>query len=163
MPNLVVSLTETATRPDLSGSVIVLSADFPGNDLERTEDFPNGNRGSSARLHQARTGAGITRVTTEVESVSTGVRMNIPSGFIGLITSHPDLTERNVEVLNSPMILQSGDTSLIVARLINRGDCYIDIKPGNSIVQVILQRSEEVNLLQSWDEDSLKEHLSTPI
>lgn len=73
---------------------------------------------------------------------STGLRMAIPPGFVGLICPRSGLALRHgVTVLNAPGVIDAdyrGDIGVILANL---GDQDVSINPGDRIAQIIFVQS----------------------
>lgn len=75
--------------------------------------------------------------------VSTGVKVNIPEGFVGYIMSRSGLAHKQgIIVLNAPGVIDSGYTNYVKINLINLGEEEYHIKKFERIAQLIIQKIE---------------------
>jgi dUTP pyrophosphatase len=74
---------------------------------------------------------------------STGLKLNIPPGYVGMIMSRSGISiEFGVVVLNAPGIIDSGYTGEIKVNLMNFGIKTLNIKKGYRIAQLLITRIE---------------------
>ena len=88
------------------------------------------------------------------ELVDTGVAVNIPAGYVGLV--HPrsgHAHKYGITVNNAPGTIDAGYIGNIRVNLINHGRDPIEIKYGDRIAQLLIQRVElpEVEIVDSLD------------
>ena len=86
--------------------------------------------------------------------VDTGVAVNIPPGYVGLV--HPRsgwAYKYGITVNNAPGTIDSGYTGTIKVNLINHGEETIFVVYGDRIAQLLVQRVElpELELVDSLD------------
>ena len=75
--------------------------------------------------------------------VDTGIAIELPSGFVGLVHSRSGLAiKEGIAVVNSPGTIDSGYRGEIKVGLINHRDNDFDITPGMRIAQLVIQRVE---------------------
>jgi dUTP pyrophosphatase len=80
--------------------------------------------------------------------VGTGVRIAMPSGYVGLVHPRSGLAaKRGITVLNSPGTVDAGYRGEILVTLINTSDEDFEIKRGDRIAQLIFQRVEQATFL----------------
>ena len=74
-----------------------------------------------------------------IESISTGIALEIPAGFEGQIRPRSGLAARNgVTVLNSPGTIDSDYRGIIRVILINHGDLPFKVCRGDRIAQLVI-------------------------
>lgn len=71
-----------------------------------------------------------------VKTVETGVHVEIPSGYVGLLTSKSGLMSK--KGVTSRGTIDSGYTGAIRVMLINHGDRTLKIKAGDKISQLVI-------------------------
>ena len=71
-----------------------------------------------------------------VKTVETGVHVEIPSGYVGLLTSKSGLMSK--KGVTSRGTIDSGYTGAIRVTLINHGDRTLKIKAGDKISQLVI-------------------------
>ena len=107
-----------------------------------------------AYLPKADQGLGSTLLPGERQLVSSGFKIEIPSGFEGQIRPRSGLAYKHgITVLNSPGTIDSdyrGDISVIIINLSKKD---YTISPGDRIAQIVISSYEKVN----WE---LKNELS---
>lgn len=84
----------------------------------------------------------------ERKMISTGIKISIPSGYAGFIQPKSGLAaKKGLGIINTPGLIDSGYRGEINVILINL-DPYktIDIKKGNKICQLVIQRFEKADL-----------------
>lgn len=71
--------------------------------------------------------------------VPTGVRVRIPSGYVGYVCPRSGLANaRGVTVLNAPGIIDAGYTGEIMVNLVNTGDTEFIVTDGMRIAQLVV-------------------------
>lgn len=83
--------------------------------------------------------------------VSTGIAIEIPDGFVGLIHPRSGLAYKNgITVLNAPGTIDAGFRGEMKVNLINLNDSAIpfEIWPGDRIAQLVIQKVENVTFEQ---------------
>lgn len=85
--------------------------------------------------------------------VPTGVRMAIPEGFAGFVQPRSGLALRHgVTLVNSPGLIDSGYRDEIAVILLNTDpDTDFEIRPGERIAQLVIQRVERVAFIEVPD------------
>lgn len=89
--------------------------------------------------------------------VATGVAVEIPLGYVGLIHPRSGLAVKHgVSIVNAPGTIDSGYRGEIMVNMINFGDSAVNIFPGDRIAQILIQAVEyvdfeEVNELSESD------------
>ena len=88
------------------------------------------------------------------ELVDTGVAVSIPAGYVGLV--HPrsgHAHKHGITVNNAPGTIDSGYVGNIRVNLINHGRDPIEIKYGERIAQLLIQRVElpELEIVDSLE------------
>lgn len=79
----------------------------------------------------------------ETVTVSTGVRMEIPPGYFGLMAPRSGLaTNYGITLANSPGIIDSQFRGVIAAPLRNEGDSGFEVFVGDRICQLIILKFE---------------------
>lgn len=75
--------------------------------------------------------------------VSTGVKVNIPEGYVGYVMSRSGLAHKQgIIVLNAPGVIDSGYTNYVKVNLINFGDEEYCVKKFERIAQLVVQKIE---------------------
>ena len=74
-------------------------------------------------------------------TIDTGVHMEIPKGFYGKLESKSGLNVKH-SVVSLGGVIDSGYTGSIVAKLYNLSDVNYIFKPGDKVVQIIIQPCE---------------------
>lgn len=98
----------------------------------------------------------ITLPAGEKTAVSTGVAMAIPVGYIGLIWQSENLHAGH-EVEITPKIIDSGSRQELKIELKNNSDTPITIHIGDCIAQVLIQKTEQPNLIEAEELSGLIE------
>ena len=86
---------------------------------------------------------GVILLPGQRELVNTGVAVNIPPGYVGLV--HPrsgHAHKYGITVNNAPGTIDAGYTGTIKVNLINHGQDAVSIGYGERIAQLIIQRVE---------------------
>ena len=90
----------------------------------------------------------VTILPAEWRLVGTGVCAAIPVGFAGFVHSRSGLAAlHGVSVLNSPGVVDSDYRGEIKVNLHNAGMFPVEIKKGNRIAQLVIQRVERPALV----------------
>jgi dUTP pyrophosphatase len=100
-----------------------------GADLYATEDFLLPKRGY-----------GI---------VPTGIAMEIPNGFVGLIHPRSSLGSRGITVMNAPGTIDAGYRGEIKVILANHTDSDYPVAKGDKIAQLVIQEVVEAHFIES--------------
>lgn len=89
--------------------------------------------------------------------VSTGIAIELPKGYVGLIHPRSGLAHKyGITVLNTPGTIDSGYRGEIKVNLINLGFDEIQLNQGYRIAQLVVQRFETIEF-EVTDELSLSE------
>jgi len=79
--------------------------------------------------------------------ISTGVQLEIPSGYVGMICPRSGLALKHcVTVLNAPGIIDFDYRGIIKVILINLGDCEYFVKKGDRIAQIIFTQFSQCHM-----------------
>ncbi|MDN6286079.1 MAG: dUTP diphosphatase [Corynebacterium casei] len=97
---------------------------------------------------------GIALQPGERQLVDTGVAVNIPAGYVGLV--HPRsgwAYKYGLTVNNAPGTIDAGFIGNVLVNLINHGSDTVEIEYGTRIAQLLIQRVElpKVELVDSLD------------
>lgn len=80
--------------------------------------------------------------------VPTGVRMQLPTGFVAEVRPRSGLALKNgISVLNTPGTVDSGYRGEVFAILVNHGKVPFEIHRGDRVAQLLIQRLPEVELI----------------
>jgi dUTP pyrophosphatase len=87
--------------------------------------------------------------------VPTGIAVAIPPGFAGFVLPRSGLAARHgIALVNSPGLIDSGYRGEVTVIMINTdGAEPFRIRRGDRIAQLVIQRVEEVNLVEVQDLD----------
>lgn len=84
--------------------------------------------------------------------ISTGISMAIPSGYYGRIAPRSGLAVKNgIDVLAG--VVDSGFRNEIKVVLINLGDAPFGINKGDRIAQIIIEKADKFDMVESNDLD----------
>jgi dUTP pyrophosphatase len=73
-------------------------------------------------------------------TVSTGVSIALPNGYVALVHPRSGLAAKNgITVLNAPGTVDAGYRGEIAVTLINHSDVDFDLKQGDRIAQLVIQ------------------------
>lgn len=97
---------------------------------------------------------GVILLPGKRELVNTGVAVNIPPGYVGLV--HPrsgHAHKYGITVNNAPGTIDAGYVGNVLVNLINHGSETVALEYGDRIAQLIIQRVElpELELVDSLD------------
>lgn len=97
---------------------------------------------------------GIALQPGERQLVDTGVAVNIPAGYVGLV--HPrsgHAYNYGVTVNNAPGTIDAGFIGNVLVNLINHGSETVELEYGERIAQLLVQRVElpELEVVDSLD------------
>lgn len=85
----------------------------------------------------------------ERATVPTGISLAIPRGYAGLVLPRSGLASRHgLGLVNSPGLIDSSYRGEIMVVLINHGREPYQIRRGDRIAQLLIQRVEEVALIR---------------
>jgi len=89
----------------------------------------------------------------ERKLVPTGIKVVIPSGYAGFVQPRSGLAiKHGIALVNSPGLIDSGYRGEICIIMINLDkDTEFSIKKGDKICQLVVQKIEEVILIESND------------
>ena len=86
-------------------------------------------------------------------TINTGVHIEIPKGYVGILKSKSGLNVRNN--ITGTGVIDSGYTGAIVAKLYNHGKEKYIFQPGEKIIQLLIIKCETPKLtLVNYFEDS---------
>jgi dUTP pyrophosphatase len=78
-------------------------------------------------------------------AIGTGIAVEIPPGYAGLVLPRSGLARRHgISLVNAPGLIDSGYRGEIEVLLINHGAESFTIEPGQRIAQLVIVRVEEV-------------------
>ncbi len=79
----------------------------------------------------------------EYKAISTGLRIAIPQGYEAQLRPRSGLAAKNgISVLNTPGTIDSDYRGLVYAILINHGKNNFEIKKGDRIAQLVINKIE---------------------
>jgi dUTP pyrophosphatase len=104
-----------------------------------------GDAGADLRSSQA-----IVIQPGERATVSTGMAIALPAGYVGLVHSRSGLAAKNgIMVLNSPGTIDAGYRGEIKVTLLNTDKSEpFEIKVGDRIAQLLVQQVEQARFIQ---------------
>jgi dUTP pyrophosphatase len=104
-----------------------------------------GDAGADLRSSQA-----IVIQPGERATVSTGMAIALPAGYVGLVHSRSGLAAKNgIMVLNSPGTIDAGYRGEIKVTLLNTDKTEpFEIKVGDRIAQLLVQQVEQARFIQ---------------
>ena len=83
------------------------------------------------------------------QTVSTGVSLAIPAGYVGLVHPRSGLAAKHgITVLNAPGTVDAGYRGEILITLVNHSDEDFVIAKGDRVAQILFQKFESVNFVQ---------------
>lgn len=82
----------------------------------------------------------------QVYPFPTGVRLEIPKGWVGLINPRSGLGSKGITVANAPGTIDSGYRGEIKVLLINNSGEEFVVYPGNRIAQILFMQVETAKL-----------------
>ena len=86
---------------------------------------------------------GVILLPGKRELVNTGVAVNIPAGYVGLVHPRSGWAHKyGITVNNAPGAVDAGYTGNVRVNLINHGQDVVSIGYGDRIAQLIIQRVE---------------------
>ena len=97
---------------------------------------------------------GVILLPGQRELVNTGVAVNIPPGYVGLVHPRSGWAHKyGITVNNAPGTIDAGYVGNIRVNLINHGRDPIEIKYGERIAQLLIQRVElpELEIVESLE------------
>ena len=84
----------------------------------------------------------------EFRSISTGIKVAIPSGYEGQIRPRSGLAvKQGISIVNTPGTIDSDYRGLLYIIAINHGPNYFHVKKGDRIAQLVINKVE----LFEWD------------
>ena len=97
---------------------------------------------------------GVILLPGKRELVNTGVAVNIPPGYVGLV--HPrsgHAHKYGITVNNAPGTIDAGYVGNVLVNLINHGSETVALEYGDRIAQLLVQRVElpEIEIVDSLD------------
>ena len=86
---------------------------------------------------------GVILLPGKRELVNTGVAVNIPAGYVGLVHPRSGWAHKyGITVNNAPGTVDAGYTGNVRVNLINHGQDVVSIGYGDRIAQLLVQRVE---------------------
>jgi dUTP pyrophosphatase len=80
-------------------------------------------------------------------TVHTGLRIDIPLGYAGLVLSRSGLAQRGIYVLNAPGLIDAGYSGEVQVILANMHELYMHtVKAGERIAQLMIVKLEDYYL-----------------
>lgn len=71
-------------------------------------------------------------------TIDTGVRVEIPAGYVGLVFSRSGHGTKGIRLANSVGVIDAGYTGNIMAAIENYGQEPFEIQPGDRIAQLVI-------------------------
>lgn len=105
--------------------------------LNKSVDIPKPARPGDAAVdlqaaHSRFLGAGDRAV------IDTGIAVQIPEGYCGLVTPRSGWAKKGVGIVNSPGLIDSGYRGEISVLVINHGQFHLEIVAGQRIAQLLI-------------------------
>lgn len=104
-----------------------------GNMPERKHPFDAG-----ADLRASLNGQRRPMLPNTVQMIPTGVRCEIPEGYVGLVFARSSMAERGLMLANGVGVIDSGYTGEIMVPLVNAGRIESDVLRGERIAQLVI-------------------------
>lgn len=105
--------------------------------------------------------AGLYSVTIdpgEIKLINTGLSVAIPEGYEIQVRPRSGLAAKHgITVLNTPGTIDADYRGLIKVILINHGDKPFEIKNGERIAQLVLNKVEQINWIPVVSKDELEQ------
>lgn len=79
--------------------------------------------------------------------IATGIKMAIPENYAGLIWDKSGIAKNGIHVLGG--VIDSGYRGEIKVNLINLGEDILNIEPGQKIAQILIQKIENPEIIES--------------
>jgi len=77
-------------------------------------------------------------------AIATGIAIALPAGYVGLVHPRSGLAAKaGLTLLNAPGTIDSGYRGEIMVILINHGDAPVEVRRGDRIAQLVVQRVEQ--------------------
>ena len=93
----------------------------------------------------------------EIKLVNTGISVAIPEGYEIQVRPRSGIAAKHgVTVLNTPGTIDADYRGLIKVILINHGDKPFEIKNGDRIAQLVLNKVEQINWIPVSSKDELE-------
>lgn len=87
----------------------------------------------------------VTLLPSAIYAVGTGIEMEIPKGYVGLICPKSGLAaNRGVTVLNGPGVIDPDYRGEVKAIMINESTRNLRFAPGDKVAQILFVEAEEV-------------------
>lgn len=83
--------------------------------------------------------------------IPTGIILEFPVGYFGMIVPRSGLAEEGISIVNSPGIVDEGFTGEVKAILINQGNQNYYVQRGDRIAQLIIRKQYDFTI-QEVDE-----------
>jgi dUTP pyrophosphatase len=86
----------------------------------------------------------IMLLSGERKLVPTGIAIEIPYGYVGLVHPRSGLANKyGVSIVNTPGTIDAGYRGELLINLINHGSSLYIISPGSRIAQLVIQKVEK--------------------
>jgi dUTP pyrophosphatase len=79
--------------------------------------------------------------------VPTGIAIEIPNGFVGLVHPRSGLATKGVTVMNAPGTIDAGYRGEVKVILVNHTDQDYNIAKGDKIAQLVIQEVREAHFI----------------
>ena len=90
----------------------------------------------------------------EIYKVKTGIAMEIPLNFAGLVLPRSGLSSKfGITLINSPGLIDSGYRGELLVPLVNHSEQKYTIKIGERVAQIIIVNSSNVEFILSENLD----------
>jgi dUTP diphosphatase len=81
--------------------------------------------------------------------VRTGVAVEIPKGYVGLVHPRSGLAaKQGITVLNAPGTVDAGYRGEVKVNLVNLSKNNVDLEKGSRVAQLVIQKVEEANFVE---------------
>ena len=90
----------------------------------------------------------------EIYKVKTGIAIEIPTNFAGLVLPRSGLSSKfGITLINSPGLIDSGYRGELLVPLVNHSEKEYTIKIGERVAQLIIVKSPDVKFILSENLD----------
>lgn len=101
---------------------------------------------------------GVVIESGKAEIVHTGVSINIPVGYVGLVFSRSGHAKKGLRLANSVGVIDSGYQGEIMAVIYNDSENTITINPGERVAQLVIIKCEypQFSIVTEFSEKTIR-------
>lgn len=87
----------------------------------------------------------------EMKLIDTGVSMQIPAGYVGMVYNRSGQGAKGIIILNSVGVIDADYRGNIKVALMNLSQVPYEINPGDRIAQIVIHQIELVDFIDIWN------------